>query len=450
MTSTIAALSTPSGTSAVAVIRLSGPGCADLAKDIFHTEPKIRHATFSRYEKMDGGILDDVVYVYYKATASYTGEDMLELSPHGNPFIIREILDDLFMRGCSPAGPGEFTRRAFMNGKIDLTQAEAVALLIDARSQSALESARRQLRGELGKQINAISDELLDISASVEARIDFPEEDLPPDDTKYMAEKTSALAKKILNLAESVRYDHIVREGINIVIAGAPNAGKSSLLNSLLGNERAIVSPTAGTTRDFISESIILGGFRANMIDTAGLGHSFDDIEAAGMAKSVEKISSCDACIFTVDSSESPSKLPDLGPNRPGPNKTIVAVNKCDLPSSRPEIFEGYFKDFVCVKISCVTGSGIKSLKNALLQLIRKNRIVPDSNGIFVSARHAAALAHAGNSARCAARKILDSSSYELAASDLRDASDALGEIVGKSDNEEILDRIFSKFCIGK
>ena len=450
MSSTIAALSSPNGPSAIALVRLSGPCCLDLAKAIFHMEPKARHATFSPYKKLDGDALDDVVYTYYKAPASYTGEDMLEISAHGNPFIIHEMLDDLFKRGCTPAEPGEFTRRAFMNGKMDLSQAEAVALLIDARSQRALKSARRQLHGELGKRISALSDELLDISALVEAYIDFPEDDLPPEDKRLIADKALSLSEKISNLAESAKYTHIVREGLDIVIAGAPNAGKSSLLNSLLGSERAIVSPAAGTTRDFISESIILDGYMANIIDTAGLRHAADEIEAAGMAKSAEKISTCDACILTLDSAAPLPELPDLGSDYPGPDKTLVAINKCDLTDSNPEIFEKHFAGYACERISCTTGYGIKSLKKALLGLIRKNRIIPASDDICISTRHAAALERARDSVKCAAQKISDSAPAELTASDLRDALDALGEIVGKTDNEEILDRIFSKFCIGK
>ena len=450
MSSTIAALSTPNGESAIAVIRLSGDLCPEIAEQVFGKKVKKtpRTAHFGKYKLMGGDEADDVIYTYFKAPHSYTGEDMLEISVHGNPFIVQLILKDLMRRGCAAAAAGEFTRRAFENDKFDLSQAEAVALTIGARCARSLKAARRQLSGELGKRINSMSQKLADILALCEAYIDFPEEDLPPEDKNRILKETRELCLKMENLANTSKYSALVHQGINMVIAGAPNAGKSSLLNALLGEERAIVSPYAGTTRDFIAERLSLGGYIFNVIDTAGIRDDASEIERAGIDKAMERISNADIKLLTIDSSQPPESL--LSTAEFSPSDTIVAINKCDLQESKPEVFEKIFNQFKCARISCATSAGLEDLKKTIISFIDEQKISAASDDILVSARHAQALYDAVQALKSASNLIAAQAPAELPSSDLRQALDSLGEIVGKTDNEEILDRIFSKFCIGK
>jgi len=451
MSSTIAALSTPNGESAIALIRLTGDKCQKLAEDVFNKQSiSPRFAYRGAYKNINGDILDDCVFTFYKAPASYTGEDMLEISTHGNPFITQSVLEDLFERGCQSAAAGEFTRRAFMNDKMDLSQAEAVSLLISARSQRSLNAAQKQLSGDLGKRIGELCDELMDICALVEAYIDFPEEDLPAEDKLRISNTAQDLSAKIQKLIDTSKYTPLIHQGLNIVIAGAPNAGKSSLMNELLGQNRAIVSPHAGTTRDFINEKIIISGYTINLTDTAGLHEAAGEIEALGIGKAVEKISAADICLLTLDTTADIVDIPHEASINMNAKNTIAVLNKCDCPKSDCEKFEAAYKDFGSVRISCATSAGIDNLREAIANLIKKYHITAAADDILVSARHAQALKRAKDAISNASKKIADNMPSELAASDLREALDAFGEIVGKTDNEEILDRIFSKFCIGK
>ena len=308
---TIVALSTPSAESAVALIRLSGNKCFGLASKCFGKdakELKARKACYGRYASAKGDLLDDVIFTLYKAPHSYTGEDMLEISCHGNPFIIQNIIDDLILRGARAAEGGEFTRRAFCNDKMDLSQAEAVGLLIGARSARALKAAQMQLDGELGKRIGAFSQRLLDVCALLEAYIDFPEEEIEQQSAEEIAQRLEKLSAEIKSLAKTSKYSALVHGGINIVIAGAPNAGKSSLLNALLGSDRAIVDSRAGTTRDYIREQAVFGPHRVNLTDTAGLRDASDSIESRGVEKAEEKIKKADLLFFTLDASCPPPR----------------------------------------------------------------------------------------------------------------------------------------------
>ncbi len=272
---TIAAAATPPGESALALVRASGPLVPVLAAAVLGRSagqtPAPRHATFGHYHTLAGESLDQIVLTYYAAPASATGEDLLEIACHGNPLIVRRILDDLLARGCRPAQPGEFTRTAFLAGKLDLAQAEAVADLIRTRSDGALRAARRQLDGELSRRVQEFSDTLLRIQAATEAYIDFPEEDLPAEDNATLRAKIAGLAAEIEKLLATARYGALLRDGASVVIAGPPNAGKSSLMNALLGRPRAIVSPTPGTTRDFLEETLTAGPYTIQITDTAGL-----------------------------------------------------------------------------------------------------------------------------------------------------------------------------------
>ncbi|MEN9840909.1 MAG: hypothetical protein RL376_709, partial [Verrucomicrobiota bacterium] len=286
---TIAALATPSGTSALALIRVSGPACRAIAAAVFQKEQAslpARRAIHGHYlAKTDGRILDDLVWVFAPGPGTATGEDTLELSCHGNPLIVQLILADLFGRGCRAAEPGEFTRRAFLNGRLELTQAEAVIDLIHARSERALATAQRQLQGDLGRYLGELIEQVLGILAKIEVYIDFPDEDLPAENRREVVEALQTVLRGTTRLLATRAYGDLLRDGVKTVLLGTPNAGKSSLLNALVGSERALVSPEPGTTRDFIEERLHVGPHLLRLIDTAGLNPKPGDLERKGMAK---------------------------------------------------------------------------------------------------------------------------------------------------------------------
>jgi len=282
---TIAALGTPAGTGALAVIRLSGPDCLALCRNIFGRSPTPRVATRGYFRDQNGRIVDDVLFTYFAGPKSYTGEDVLEITAHGNPYIAQRILEDLAGRGARPAEPGEFTRRAFLNGKLDLTQAEAVMDLISARSERALVAAQKQLRGALSREMDGLSRALITALAKIEAYIDFPEEDLPPENRAEVLASVEKILAGTSRLLATQHYGELLRDGVAVAIVGEPNAGKSSLLNRLVGRERAIVSEKPGTTRDFLEERLMVGPHLFRLIDTAGLNENPGEIERLGIQK---------------------------------------------------------------------------------------------------------------------------------------------------------------------
>ncbi|WP_415663365.1 tRNA uridine-5-carboxymethylaminomethyl(34) synthesis GTPase MnmE, partial [Rariglobus hedericola] len=301
-TDTIAALATPVGTSAIAVVRVSGPDCASLAQGLFGPVPlPPRVARHTDYRNLQGAVLDDVLATFYQAPRSYTGEDSLEIALHGNPFIAQSILNDLLARGIRLAEAGEFTQRAFLCGKMDLSQAEAVMDLIHARSERALAAANQQLRGSLGRHLSELTEGLLLVLARIEAYIDFPDEDLPAEDRRIVVKELDTVLHGTARLLATHHYGELLRDGIKTVIIGEPNAGKSSLLNRLIGRDRALVSPEPGTTRDFIEERIILGPHCLRLIDTAGLNPSPAALEKLGMDKTLERAAEADLFLWVLD-----------------------------------------------------------------------------------------------------------------------------------------------------
>ena len=448
MSTTIVAPATPTGESAIAVVRLSGPECGRIAKEVFGKLPEPRKSVFAHYRDVDGNTIDECTFIFFKGPASYTGEDSLEISTHGNPFIVKAVLDDLCRRGAVLADHGEFTRMAFLNNKMDLSQAEAVSLAIGARSKKALKAAQKQLSGELGRRINEMSARLLDALALAEAYIDFPEEELPEEDIGLFENSLYQTLGQIQSLVETAKITPLVHGGIDIVIAGAPNAGKSSLLNALLGDERAIVSDIAGTTRDFIRERTAFGDYAVNLTDTAGLRRGADAIESEGIRRAMKKISGADICLMVVDAA-APSAESLEGACKLSPNISIIVLNKCDAAGQTSDI-EKKFQGFCLCKVSCLKREGIDELKSAVIELIKKFHITASADDILVSARHASALSKAAEFINQALENSKMRAPAEITASDLRSALESLGEIVGKVDNEEVLDRIFSKFCIGK
>ncbi len=443
-TDTIAALATPAGTAALALLRISGPDTERLAREIAGAPPLPRVARHVDYHDRSGALLDDVVLTFFQGPRSYTGEDALEISCHGNPFIAQKILEDLFARGCRPAEPGEFTQRAFLNGRMDLSQAEAVMDLIHARSERALAAANQQLRGALGQRMNTLVEALLGVLARVEAYIDFPDEDLPPEDRGHLGAELERLAKETDRLLATSHYGEVLRDGIKTVIVGAPNVGKSSLLNRLVGRERALVSPEPGTTRDFIEERIIVGPHCLRIVDTAGLNPSPAPLEKLGMEKTLERLAEADLVLLVLDGAEPERRPAREVLDRIRRDALITVVNKSDLVPADPATGRAD------VWVSALTGTGLAELVARIIQRAEIFQRQAGGEAIAVNARHAHALAEAKTALASARAKLVGQSPIELLAADLRAVVAAYGDIVGKVDNERMLDQLFASFCVGK
>jgi tRNA modification GTPase len=434
---TIAAVATPPGEGAIALVRLSGPDSPKILSRIFRSssasiEP--RHATFGRI--VDGEeTIDQVLVTTYRAPASFTGEEMAEISCHGGILLAAKILELVLRHGARAAEPGEFSQRAFFNGKIDLTRAEAIMDIIRARTPLALRAAAQQLEGRLGSEILALRDTALETVAHIEAFIDFPEEGIDPASGRVLLEKIQTLLARTTALLGTADEGRILRDGVRVAIAGKPNAGKSSLLNRLLGMDRAIVSEIPGTTRDTIEETACLRGILYRLTDTAGLRETSDPVERQGVARTERALESADLVLHVIDSSteEFPPALRE--------NEILVA-NKSDLPC--PALPPG------AIAVSCTTGAGFDQLLDAMSEAAGLRHLASGQSLAAINARHKALLESTRTSLEAAATLVQSNAPPELAALELRTALDTLGRIVGTTDTEEILGEIFSRFCIGK
>jgi tRNA modification GTPase len=449
-TDTIAALATPAGTAALAVIRISGPDTMRLAAGIFGAAPPLRVATHGDYSDRGGAVVDDVLATLFEGPHSYTGEDSLEISCHGSPFIARKILADLLARGCRPGGPGEFTQRAFLNGRMDLSQAEAVMDLINARSERSLAAARQVLRGALGRHMAALVAETVGALATVEAYIDFPDEDLPAEDRAKLEERVSGILGGTRLLLATEHTGALLREGIGTVIIGEPNAGKSSLLNRIVGSERAIVSPEPGTTRDFIEVRVSIGSHGFRLIDTAGLNADAKGIEALGIEKTLESAGGADLFLLVLDASRPTPPLPRALRDRIAPSNTLVVLNKADLLGDRSHPAAAPPPGFAFVTVCALDGAGFEVLLAEVARLAEGLQTTAGEERIAINVRHAHFLGEARSCLEDALAKIAGRGPAELLASDLRGALGSFGEIAGKVDNERMLDQLFASFCIGK
>lgn len=444
---TIASLASAAGQGAVALIRMSGAASLDVlsrcAGQGLSSRLTARHATLCRLSAADGSALDQVLVTWFRGPASYTGEDVVEIACHGGMFVARRVLERLFACGAQPAEPGEFTRRAFLNGKMDLTQAEAVMDLISASSDLAIKAAGEQLDGAIGRGVAAMCDALVGALAHVEACIDFPDEDIAPDTVAELAGRIRRIETTIARLLATADQGRLLREGIKTAIVGRPNAGKSSLLNLLLGYERAIVSEIEGTTRDTVEETIHLGGLALRLIDTAGLRESDDAVERAGIERTIRAVDAADLIIEVVDASRRPDGT-DHVPVAAGAPRLLV-LNKCDRG------MDAGWEQADGIRFSCLDGSGLDALQQALVKLFT-DKIHPseDVSLASVNARHQACLQAAAASLALAAASLERGESPELSALELREALDHLGEITGRVDTEDVLGAIFSTFCIGK
>jgi tRNA modification GTPase len=447
---TIVALSTPAGESAIAVIRLSGPACPELSAQILGraTPLRPRFAHFGNYTDVNGRVIDDCVFTYFEQGKSFTGEAMLEIAPHGNPLIVQKIMADLFDRGCRAAEPGEFTRTAFLNGKMDLSQAEAVSDLIRARSDRSIEVAQRQLHGSVGRKMSDLTDRLLSVMAHLEAYIDFPEEDLPSEDQVGPALELRQLIVEVSELIETQRYTSLLHEGIKTLIVGEPNVGKSSLINALTGSDRSIVSDLPGTTRDYVSAFLMLGPWRIEILDTAGLHEAGDKIEQIGINHTIEQAETADFFLLVLDAASPSPALPQSLLDRMTAANTIVIENKIDLPTASEH--SDFLSDYQHARLSLQAHEGVQAFRELWAESIDSGVQQPSSDGVVVNARHASALSEARAALEMAAQKMRDDDLSELIASDLRDAVESIGKVVGKVDNERMLDSLFKQFCIGK
>jgi tRNA modification GTPase len=442
---TIAAVATPAGTGAVALVRLSGPGSWGVAEAVFRGKGRLaaRRVVYGDLVDEEGRIIDDVLVTAFRGPGSYTGEDTVEIACHGGMLVTRRVLELVLRNGARAAEAGEFTRRAFLNGKLDLTQAEAVMDVIGAQSDLALRAAHRQLEGRLGNVLVGLRDELVEVLAHVEAWIDFPEEDIDPDTGAELREKTVRVAEGVERLMATAEQGRLLREGVRTVIAGAPNAGKSSLLNRMLGFERALVSELAGTTRDSIEETINLGGIPVRLVDTAGLrSETADPLEAAGMARTRRELGTADLLMEVVDASQPPAGELEGGESLPV--RRLLLLNKADLGVDAGWDGRGG------LRVSCRTGEGMDEVVKAVVALIAG---VPGEGGdvdAAVNARHLGCLRRAASALRAAEGQLAAEAAPEFTALDLREALEAIGEVTGRTDVEDLLGVIFARFCIGK
>ena len=450
VTETIVAAATPAGRSALAIVRVDGPLAASIATAALgrKSPPVEKTSTLGIWRDQTGSPIDQVVAVLWSAGRSFTGNDSLEINCHGNPLLVRRITEDCLARGGRLAEPGEFTRRSYLAGRIDLTQAEAVADLIHASSERALASARRMLAGELGRHVARWTDRTLQVLAELEAHIDFPEEDLPPEDPRGPAARLAEIASELSAYARTAKHDGALRAGLRVAVVGAPNAGKSSLLNALTGAERAIVSPEAGTTRDYLEAPVAGLPLAVTAIDTAGLRDGGSTLENLGMTRSLEQARGAHLLLLVVDASAEPPALPAELVALLDPARTLVVANKADLPAHPAQ------KDFLptLTKLSAclLDGRDAETLRAKLGEFLVARDIAPGAEELVVSVRHAEAMARAAGALAEAGAHLKAPIQTELAAAQARAALDALGEIVGRIDNERMLDKLFASFCIGK
>ncbi|MEY5027218.1 MAG: tRNA uridine-5-carboxymethylaminomethyl(34) synthesis GTPase MnmE [Verrucomicrobiota bacterium] len=451
---TIAAVSTAPGQGAVALVRVSGAGALGVASRVFRrakggaeglgnlegVEP--RRAVF-------GGVwdgerkLDEVLLTYFCGPKSFTGEDVVEIACHGGTLLTRRILELVLRSGARLAEPGEFTQRAFLNGKLDLTQAEAVMDLIGAQSDLALRAAGEQLEGRLGEAIGAMREELLEVLAHVEAYIDFPEEDIAPDTGRALRGRLEGVGVRLERLLGTAQQGRVLREGARTVIYGAPNVGKSSLLNRFLGFERAIVSAQPGTTRDTLEEVVMLRGWPIRLVDTAGVRDTGDGVEAAGIGRTRRELERADLVLAVVDGSapREGALLPE-GVGLDG--RVVLILNKADL-GEHPS-WEGVSG----VRFSCVSGAGQEALDGEVEARLSLGLGGTGEWRVAINARHQDCLRRALERLQAGLDAFGAGLSAEFVAEELRGALEAVGEVVGRADTEELLGKIFATFCIGK
>ena len=439
-TDVIAAIATAPGRGGIGIVRVSGPDLRPFAERLLGTAPEARRAARATFNDAGGTAIDDGLALFFPAPHSYTGEDVLELQGHGGAVVLRMVLARCIELGARHAEPGEFTRRAFLNDRVDLAQAESVADLIDASTEAAARSAVRSLQGEFSARVHAVVDALVDLRMRVEAALDFPEEDIDATDREDAHRRLEAVARALDGTIAGARQGSLLRTGIHVVLAGQPNVGKSSLLNRLAGEELAIVTPIAGTTRDAVRQGIQIEGVPLVVVDTAGLRETDDEVERIGIARTWSEIERADVLLLLVDARTGVTAADEaIVANLPGKLVRIVVHNKVDLAEVRRA---GSSAD---LHVSARTGEGVDALRRRLLEAVGWRG---ESGGTFMAReRHVAALVRARDHLAVAAGQ---SAVPELFAEELRLAQRALAEITGEFSADDLLGEIFSRFCIGK
>lgn len=446
---TIAAIATPPGKGGVGIVRVSGNLAPHIAKQLTNKVLAPRTAVFSDFYDQQGEIIDQGLALYFAGPASFTGEDVLELQGHGGPVVMDLLLSEVIANGARLAGPGEFSERAFLNDKLDLAQAEAVADLINSSTRAAAKGAVRSLKGDFSHQVQDLAAQLLELRMFTEAAIDFPEEEIDFLSDERLTQGVAKIEAGLEILLQHSRSGVLLRDGITLVFAGEPNAGKSSLMNCLVGEETSIVTNIPGTTRDVIREQISLDGIPMKLVDTAGLRDSADEIEQEGVRRAKRELETADGVLILVDvSGKTPwqqtvdkllTSLPDL-------DQVLLVLNKCDLLDTPPPTSE--YAGFPVVAISAKTEMGLSKLKATMKQLFAPD--VSVESPLISRTRHLDALRRSAEHVVRGKDLLLGQAAGELFAEELRYAHQALGEITGEVSSDDLLGEIFSSFCIGK
>ncbi len=436
----IVAAATPPGTGGVGIVRISGDDVERIAREMLGSLPEPRTATYRSFRNAAGERVDVGIALYFPAPASFTGESVLELHGHGGPVVISLLVDAVIAFGARQAEPGEFSKRAFLNDKLDLVQAEAIADLIGSGTAQAARAALRSLSGAFSKAVDSLADQLVRLRMHVEAAIDFPEEEIDFLSDDALLKRIDECAAAFATLSAEAKQGRVLRDGYQVVIVGKPNVGKSSLLNLLSGQEAAIVTEVAGTTRDVLREQIDVDGLAVELIDTAGLRNDPDHIEAEGIRRAREALANADAALWIQDVTDKDQDAPKE--NLPDGVPVTVVHNKIDLVGAKPGVVDGE------VYLSAQTGKGIDALRQHIKELAGYDNL---GEGAFTARRrHIGALRRASEHFETGRRALEEARAGELLAEELRLSQQALGEITGAFSADDLLGKIFSEFCIGK
>ena len=442
---TICAIATPPGTGGVGIIRVSGPSVVAIARSLIGDLPAPRYAVLADFKEATGETIDSGIALYFPAPASFTGEDILELQGHGGPFILHQVMQRVLALGARPARPGEFSERAFLNDKIDLAQAEAIADLIDSSTDAAARAAQRSLQGVFSHRVDALQQQLTRLRVFVEAAIDFPDEEVDFLAESDVLERLDEVSGQLDGLLQEARQGRLLRDGIVLAIIGRPNAGKSSLLNALSGQESAIVTEIPGTTRDVLREKIDLDGIPVHLADTAGIRETSDRIEAEGVRRARMALASADIALLVEDASSAESEYQALDAEVPAGITRIRVANKSDLDTSAYRDQSGREGGGPDLWISAKTGQGIDRLRSRIREAVGAS----DQAGGSFSARqrHIDALKRAGKHLTDGKKRMQENMAGELLAEELRLSQQALGEITGEFLPDDLLGEIFASFC---
>ncbi|MFZ5959717.1 tRNA uridine-5-carboxymethylaminomethyl(34) synthesis GTPase MnmE [Pseudomonas knackmussii] len=449
---TIAAVATAQGRGGVGIVRVSGPRALPIAISLSGREPQPRYAHYGPFYDDDGEVIDEGLLLFFRGPNSFTGEDVVELHGHGGPVVLDMLMQRCLALGARQARPGEFSERAFLNDKLDLAQAEAIADLIEASSAQAARNAVRSLQGEFSRRVHQLTEQLIQLRIYVEAAIDFPEEEIDFLADGHVLSQLDKVRTELAGVLREAGQGALLRDGMTVVIAGRPNAGKSSLLNALAGREAAIVTDIAGTTRDVLREHIHIDGMPLHVVDTAGLRTTDDHVEKIGVERALKAIGEADRVLLVVDSTApeavDPFSLwPEFLDERPDPARVTLIRNKADLSTS-PIGLEESADGHVTLTLSARSGDGLELLREHLKACMGFEQTAESS--FSARRRHLEALRHAGQHLDHGHSQLLLAGAGELLAEDLRQAQHALGEITGAFSSDDLLGRIFSSFCIGK